>query len=105
VILKEKVARYTTFILWISQYALIGVMIGYRMMGPAMAVVLLALPKLISSSKVFTQPRPDEAPPDLPPNTWPLYLSAHAFNYNKRFSSLFLLGLIIDVVLVKTGIY
>ena len=37
--------------------------------------------------------------------TWPLYLSAHAFQYNKRFGSLFLLGLIIDVILVKTGVY
>ena len=37
--------------------------------------------------------------------TWPLYLSAHAFQNNKRFGSLFLLRLFIDVILVKTGVY
>ncbi len=65
----------------------------------------IAVPKLIWASRVFSKPRPTEAPADLPPNTWPLYLSAHAFQYNKRFGALFLLGLIIDVILVKTGVY
>jgi 1,4-dihydroxy-2-naphthoate octaprenyltransferase len=105
VILKEKMSRYTTIGMWIAQYALVGIMILYRMAGPVMAIVLLAIPKLVSTARVFTRPRPEEAPPDLPPNTWPLYLSANAFGYNKRFGSLFLLGLIIDVVLVKAGVY
>ncbi len=105
VILREKLARYSTIGLWIAQYLLVGVMIWYRMAGPVMAIVLIAVPKLVWASKVFSKPRPTEAPADLPPNTWPLYLSAHAFQYNKRFGSLFLLGLIIDVVLVKTGVY
>jgi 1,4-dihydroxy-2-naphthoate octaprenyltransferase len=105
VILKEKVARYTTLGIWVAQYALVGIMIWYRMAGPVMAIVLIALPKLISTWKIFAKPRPAEAPADLPPNTWPLYLSANAFVYNKRFGSLFLLGLIIDVILVKTGIF
>ena len=105
VILKEKIARYTTIGIWIAQFVLVGIMIWYRMAGPVLAIVLIALPKLVSTIKVFAKPRPTEAPADLPPNTWPLYLSAHAFQYNKRFGSLFLLGLIIDVVLVKTGIF
>jgi len=105
VILREKVARYTTIGLWIGQYILVALMIWYRMVGPVMAIVLIAVPKLIWASRVFSKPRPTEAPADLPPNTWPLYLSAHAFQYNKRFGALFLLGLIIDVILVKTGVY
>ncbi len=105
VILKEKIARYATIGIWTAQYVLVGLMIWYRMAGPVMAIVLIAIPKLVWASKVFAKPRPAEAPADLPPNTWPLYLSAHAFQYNKRFGSLFLLGLILDVVLVKTGIY
>jgi len=105
VILKERIARYTTIGLWASQYALIAAMIIFNMMGPAMAVVLLALPKFIWAAKVFSNPRPTEEPPGLEKDTWPLYLSAHAFVYNKRFGYLFLLGLIADVVLVKTGVY
>ncbi len=105
VILKEKVARYTTIGLWASQYLLVGIMIVFNMMGPAMAVVLLAFPKFIWAAKVFSKPRPTEEPPGLDKDTWPLYLSAHAFVYNKRFGYLFLLGLITDVVLIKTGVY
>lgn len=105
VILKEKLARYSTIGIWISQYVLVGIMIWYRMAGPVMAIVLIALPKLVWASRIFARPRPEKEPDDLPPNTWPLYLSAHAFQYNKRFGTLFLLGLIIDVVLVKTGVY
>ena len=105
VILKEKPARYATIGMWIAQYALVGIMIGYRMVGPVMAIVLIAVPKLVWASRVFSKPRPTEAPDDLPPDTWPLYLSAHAFQYNKRFGSLFLAGLVLDVILVKTGVY
>jgi 1,4-dihydroxy-2-naphthoate octaprenyltransferase len=105
VILKEKVARYTTIGLWIAQYVLVALMIIYQMMGPAMAVVLFALPKLVWAARVFTKPRPSDEPPGLDKDTWPLYLSAHAFSYNKRFGYLFLLGLITDVIMVKTGVY
>ncbi len=104
VIIGERSARYSTIGMWILQLLLtIGLVVsGY--LSVAMLIVLFAIPKLISTSKKFMQPRPKEAPVDLPPNVWPLYLSANAFVYNKRFGYLFLLGLIIDVILVRNGI-
>ena len=99
VILGQKAARYTTIGLWISQYILLGILVITGDFSPLMLIVLLALPKLISTSKVFSKPRPETPPANLPENTWPLYLSAHAFVYNRQFGLLFLLGLIADVIL------
>jgi len=99
VILGEKTSRYTTIGLWVAQYILIGALVITGLMGSAMLVVLLALPKLIWAIKIFAKPRPTEEPEGLEKNTWPLYLSAHAFVYNRRFGMLFLLGLIVEVII------
>lgn len=105
VILGEKVSRFSTIGLWLLQYILIGVLIYYKMMGIPMVIVILALPKLIATIKVFKEPRPKTEPEDLPPDVWPLYLSATAFVYNRSFGMFFLLGLIADVILKRTGVY
>ncbi len=105
VIIGEKVARYTNVGMWVSQYLLVGFMVAAGTVSPVMLVILLALPKLLWAYRVYSKPRPESAPPDLPGGVWPLYLSAHAFNYNKTFGGLFLLGLIADTILFKTGWY
>jgi len=105
VLIGQKAARYTTIGLWIGQYLIIGFLIITRQLGPMMALVLLALPKLLWAIHIFRKPRPTKEPEDLEEDVWPLYLSAHAFQYNKRFSVLFLFGLIMDVVLSKAGVY
>lgn len=104
VILGERNARWTTIVLWFAQYLLVGWLIISSYLGWPLAIVILAFPKYIWASKVFSKPRPESEPEELEKGVWPLYLSAHAFQYNKRFGLLFLLGLIIDLVLVKTGI-
>jgi 1,4-dihydroxy-2-naphthoate octaprenyltransferase len=104
VIMGEKASRYTTIAMWLVQYLLVAWLVLSGQLGFSVLVVVLALPKLTSTSRVFLKPRPEKEPQGLAPDTWPLYLSAHAFAYNRHFGSLFLLGLIIDVVLYKTGI-
>jgi len=99
VIIGERAARFTTIALWVFQYALIVLLVIQRAIGPALFVVVLALPKFFSAARVFAVSRPTEEPADLPPDMWPLYLSAHAFIYNRAFGLLFLVGLIADVVL------
>ena len=101
VIMGERAARLTTIGLWACQYVLIALLVIQRAIGPALFLVVLALPKFFSAARVFAVPRPTQAPPDLPPDVWPLYLSAHAFIYNRAFGLLFLVGLIADVVLTK----
>lgn len=104
VILGERTSRWFTIIMWLVQYFLVAWLILAGFVGWPFAVVLLALPKYFWAVKIFSKPRPESEPDSLEKGVWPLYLSAHAFIYNKRFGLLFLLGLIIDLVLVKTGI-
>jgi len=104
VILGERNSRWFTIFLWFAQYILVAWLIISNTLGFAMAVVLFAIPKYIWAAKVFSKPRPESEPDTIEKGVWPLYLSAHAFIYNKRFGLLFLLGLIIDLVLVKSGI-
>lgn len=104
VILGERNARWSTILLWFMQYVLVGWLILNGSVGFALAIVLLAVPKYLWALKVFSKPRPESEPEDLEKGVWPLYLSAHAFQYNKRFGLLFLLGLIVDLLLVKSGV-
>jgi 1,4-dihydroxy-2-naphthoate octaprenyltransferase len=104
VILGEENSRWFTILLWFSQYILVGWLIYSGELGFAIAVVVFAIPKFIWAAKVFSKPRPDAEPESLEKGVWPLYLSAHAFIYNKRFGLLFLLGLIIDLIISKAGL-
>lgn len=104
VILGERISRYVNISIWGFQYVLLGYLIITGRMTIAMLIVFLAIPKYIWAVKIFSRPRPEKEPEDLGPGIWPLYLSAHAFAYNKRFGGLFLLGLILDIVLVKLNI-
>ena len=101
VILGEKVSRWTTIVLWLVQYLLVAWLIVDGYLGYGVAIVVLAIPKYIWAAKIFAQPRPTVKPEGELGKTWPLYLVDHAFQYNKRFGLLFLLGLIIDLVIGK----
>jgi len=51
--------------------------------------------------KPFLKKRPETKPDEYEAEAWPLYFVRYAFEYNKRFSLLFLLGIILHVVIVK----
>ncbi len=104
VILGEKNSRWSTIFMWVAQYFLVGWLVYIGSLGYAMTIVLFAIPKLIQVAKVFSKPRPESEPETLEKGVWPLYLSANAFMYNKRFGLLFLLGLMIDLMVTKSGI-
>ena len=103
VILGENNSRWVTIVMWGLQYLLVAWLIYTGYLGFALAAVVFALTKYFWAAKIFAKPRPLSEPETLEKGVWPLYLSAHAFIYNKRFGLLFLLGLIIDLVLMKTG--
>jgi 1,4-dihydroxy-2-naphthoate polyprenyltransferase len=104
VIIGQKAARYSTIVLWLLQYAFIFALVLDGKLGISMLLVLLAVPSLVSTIKVFLKPRPALKPDDPAAAGWPLYLVSFAFIYNRRFGMLFLLGLIADVVLYKAGV-
>jgi 1,4-dihydroxy-2-naphthoate polyprenyltransferase len=104
VVIGQKAARYSTIALWGLQYVFIFMLVFSGKLGIPMLLVLLALPSLISTVKVFLKPRPLNRPDGPSGEGWPLYLVSNAFIYNRRFGLLFLLGLILDVIFFKTGI-
>lgn len=101
VILGEKYARYTAIAFMILQYALVILLVISRFYTLAMLIVLLALQQLRMVVNVYRQPKPAEPPPEYPEDGWPLWFVAFAFIHNRRFGLLFILGLLIDAILVR----
>jgi 1,4-dihydroxy-2-naphthoate octaprenyltransferase len=98
VLLGEKVSRYTTIAIWMIQYIVTGFLIYKDILGLPFIIVLLALPLYFRTSKIFLDPKPLQPVPGVK-TTWPLYFASFAFVYNRRFSILFLAGLILQVVI------
>lgn len=98
VLLGEKVSRYATISIWLIQYLLTGFFIYKGILGLPFIIMLLAIPAYIRTSKTFLEPKPQQPLPGVE-TTWPLYFASFAFVYNRKFSMLFLTGLLIQVAI------
>jgi len=104
VLLGERNARMTTIGMLTMQYVLVGALILSGYVSAVLLVVLFALPLYVRALRVYRHPRPPAPPREYPPNIWPLWFAAFAFGHTRRFGSLFLLGLLGDVLLRKLGV-
>jgi 1,4-dihydroxy-2-naphthoate octaprenyltransferase len=100
VVMGERNARFTLVALFILQYLTVVFLVITRFFTPIPLIVVLAIPLLLKILPMFKAPKPEEKPADFP-DVWPNYFVAAAFQHNRRFGSLFVLGLIIDVILIK----
>jgi 1,4-dihydroxy-2-naphthoate octaprenyltransferase len=64
--------------------------------GVSGLVVFVALPQLLQTLRVYSQPRPDPAPEGHP--VWPLWYGAWAFSLTRFAGALFVAGLILDMI-------
>lgn len=101
VILGDVASRYTVLGMLIAQFGVILYLVAIGYFTPAMLVTLAAAPSLRRVFATYREPRPSEAPPELPKGVWPLWFVAVTFWYNRRFGMFFLVGLIGDIVLTK----
>lgn len=101
VIIGEKAARYTVLGMMILPYFITAYLIAVKFFTPVMAIVLLAIPTLRMLYPAFLKPKPAERPADFPDGQggWPLYFAPMSFLNNRKFGSLFMLGLLVDVLL------
>jgi 1,4-dihydroxy-2-naphthoate octaprenyltransferase len=99
VLIGEKAARYAVLGMMVLQYGAVLYLTVSGFFTPVVLVVVLALPTLKRVWAVYRQPRPAGPPADYPPNTWPLWFVAMAFEHNRVFGMFFLLGLIGDLAL------
>jgi len=104
VLLGERNARYATIGMLTLQYVLVGGLVWSGYMSWLLLAVLAALPWYTRALRVYRHPRPAAPPPEYPPNIWPLWYAALAFQHTRRFGSLFLLGLSADLLARKLGL-
>ena len=101
VLIGEKAARYAVLAMMVLPYFITAYLIWIRFFTPVMAIVLLALPTFLKVLPALQKPKPAERPADFPDGQggWPLYFAPMAFWNNRSFGSLFMLGLLVDVLL------
>lgn len=101
VMIGEKAARYSVLGMMFLPYLFTFYLIATKFFTPVMLIVLLALPTLKQVYPAFLKPRPETRPEDFPDGQggWPLYFAPMSFWNNRSFGSLFMLGLLIDVLL------
>ena len=101
VVIGEKAARYSVLAMMILPYIFTAYLIAIKFFTPVMLIVLFAIPTLRQLLPAFLKPKPESRPSDFPDGQggWPLYFAPMAFWNNRKFGSLFMLGLLIDVIL------
>lgn len=99
VIIGERAARAIMTAMLVAQYALVAYLVAIGFFTPLLLVVFLAVPKLLPALRTLRATRPAARPEGYPERVWPGWFVAHAFVHNRRWGSLFLLGLLAEAVL------
>jgi 1,4-dihydroxy-2-naphthoate octaprenyltransferase len=97
VMLGEKRARTWVLVMMVAQYLLTVGLVLTQQSGPWFLLVLLNLPSLWRLIGAYRAQPPQERPGDFPVEVWPLWYAAHAFDHTRKFSGLFLLGLLLNL--------
>lgn len=98
VIIGERAARAIMATILVLQYVFVAYLVAIGFFAPLLLVVFFALPKLLPTLRVLRSPRPSGPPAGYPQRVWPGWFVAHAFVHNRRWGSMFLLGLVGDVI-------
>lgn len=97
VVIGEKVSRYAVLTMMIAPYFFTLYLIVVRFFTPVMLIIFFALPTFLQIYPIFLKPKPATKPEGQV--GWPLYFVGYAFVNNRKFGSLFMFGLLIDVLL------
>jgi 1,4-dihydroxy-2-naphthoate octaprenyltransferase len=101
VLLGETRSRSAVKFMLASQYLLTLVLIAAGIVHWILLVVFIALPRLRDCWQAFSLPKPEDRPEGYPVSIWPLWFSAHAFSHTRVFTSLFLIGILIDSMVIR----
>jgi 1,4-dihydroxy-2-naphthoate polyprenyltransferase len=92
VLVGERTARVITQAMIITYYLGVLTLVLVRALPWPALLTLLAVPRAVQAIRVFSQPKPTEAPPDNP--VWPLWWAPIAFLHTRRAGGLLILGLL-----------
>ncbi|GBD25565.1 1,4-dihydroxy-2-naphthoate octaprenyltransferase [bacterium HR30] len=101
VILGETNARRVALVLCTAAYAVTLGLVLAGAFGWPLLVTLGAASWYRLVFQVFRQPRPATPPEGFPPNVWPLWYSAFAFQHTRRFGVLYLAGVLLDGIFTR----
>jgi 1,4-dihydroxy-2-naphthoate octaprenyltransferase len=101
VLIGEKTARYAVLTMMLLPYFFTAYLVAIKFFTPVMAIVLFALPTFYKVYPALLKPKPAERPADFPDGQggWPLYFAPMGFWNNRSFGTLFMLGILLDVIL------
>jgi 1,4-dihydroxy-2-naphthoate octaprenyltransferase len=97
VVIGDYAARLLDFFALFFIYGIIIYLIATKFYTPVMLIILLAGKQLFYALAVLAKPKPDGPPEGYP--AWPVWFSGFTFMHNRRFTMLFMLGLLIDTLL------
>ena len=100
VILGPQASLALNKVLMISFYVIGAILILVKVVGPWVALIVFALPRLRYVLGVYSKPKPEKPPEDYP--VWPLWFVSAAFYHNKLAGSMFVLGLILNALFPVT---
>ncbi|PLW81194.1 prenyltransferase [Kineobactrum sediminis] len=99
VLLGERGARHATMVLLLAQYLLaLGLVLGGLFSWPLL-LVFASTPSLVRCLTLLRAPKPTARPAEYPAKIWPLWFSAACFRHTRRFTSLFLLAVVVTILL------
>jgi 1,4-dihydroxy-2-naphthoate octaprenyltransferase len=99
VIVGERIARLSIVGMVCAQYALCIALVLAGSFHWPLLLVLANIPSLPALLRVLGRGKPGAPPESYPPHVWPLWFSAHAFSHTRRFTTLFLAGVLLDTLL------
>jgi len=97
VVIGEKASRYVVLAMMVAPYLFTVYLVTAKFFTPVMLIVFFALPTFLQIYPKFLKPKPETRPEGQ--IGWPLYFVGYAFINNRKFGSLFMFGLLIDVFL------
>jgi 1,4-dihydroxy-2-naphthoate octaprenyltransferase len=99
VILGARRAAFLNQALMVAFYLATVLLVVTGALGPAVLLVLAAVPRLGRVLRAYRQPKPAAPPPGY--RIWPLWYVALAFHHNRLAGSLFVVGLALNVLLAR----
>jgi 1,4-dihydroxy-2-naphthoate octaprenyltransferase len=97
VLLGEQRARKWVIAMLALQYLGCALLAATGILHWAVLLVLLNVPGFLRLREVYRSPKPAEPGENYPSNIWPLWFAAFAFDHNRKFTSLFVIGLLVDL--------
>lgn len=97
VLLGEARAKSLNKISFIFFYMLILALFGLGYTGPGVLLTFLAIGRLRTTWKIYSEPKPEKAPDGY--TVWPLWYVSWALYFNRQAGEFFTIGLVINIAL------